>query len=456
MSAVTAAGTVELKKLERDDLIDEVKYGRITPAEAEVEAARLGLEPLASRPDPKKFNVMGEAWWTLPMTVAWIAWRDPQRVLDWYDPYRAECLDWHYTEWRLGPDGLVFKGHFLNERQRATLVALSLSEKYDIATGRKSAGPMAVGEAKARLHKALQESSLQATGIQNNGAQRIVIPDREWRDLKWVEEKGRDFARYGLLSVAGYSDIAFRQRSVLALWPERHHVRLTNQLPPTVRPDGPGDFPLYCAAQWIATQGGTRSFDSADTPIWDAAFEELKAHIASGHVSVTGVRNGKPEKIEGHIFSSALRVGHPFSDEPLELILNDELYLSTCAYIDAEHWHKGFNDSLQARGGAEWSKLTVLKSEVAKCWPFSDVKQEQNKAPAFRTGAPGRPTPIHLIVVEHRSRLASGKAEISVTAEAENLADWLKSTHPDAPSLTPKTIQNRIRAEHRAAKSARK
>jgi hypothetical protein len=441
---------VELRKLGRDDLIDEVKYGRMTPAEAEAEAARLGLEPLASRPDPKKFNVMGEAWWTLPMTVAWIAWRDPQRVLDWYDPYRAECLDWHYREWRLGPDGPVFKGHFLNERQRATLVLLSLSQ-----TGRKNPGPMTVEEAKTRLQRALQENTLQATGIPNNGAQRIVIPDHEWRDLKWTEEKGRDFARYGLLSVAGYSDIAFRQRSVLALWPERHHVRPAAQLPPTVRPDGPGDFPLYCAAQWIATQGGTRTFDPADTSIWDAAFEELKAHIASGHVSVTGVRNGKPERIEGHIFSSALRVGHPVSDEPLDLILNDELYLSTCVYIDAEHWHKGFNDSIQARDGIEWSKLTVLKSEIAKCWPFPDVTEGNNKTPVFRTGAPGRPTPIHLIVAEHRRRLANGEAEILVTAEAESLADWLKSTHPDVPPLTPKTIQNRIRAEHRAAKNTR-
>ena len=109
------------------------------------------------------------------MTIAWIAWRDPQRVLDWYDPYRAECLDWHYTEWRLGPDGPVLKGHFLNERQQATLVSLSLSEKYYIATGRKSAGPLGVGEAKAQLQRALQENSLQATGIQNNGAQRVVI-----------------------------------------------------------------------------------------------------------------------------------------------------------------------------------------------------------------------------------------------------------------------------------------
>lgn len=441
----------------RDDLIEGVKYGRMSPADAEAEAARLGLKPLASRPDPKKFNAMGEAWWTLPMTVAWISWRDPQRVLDWYDPYRAECFDWHYTEWRLGPDGPVFKGHFLNERQRATLVSLSLSERYDIATGRKCTGTTAVGEAKAQLKTALQENSLQATGIPNNGERRVVIPDREWRDLKWIEERGRDFARYGLLSVAGYSDVAFRRRSVLTLWPEIHHVQPVAQLPPSVKPDGPGDFPLYCAAQWIATQGGSRSFDPADTSIWDAAFEELKAHIASGEVSVTGVRNGKPEKIEGRIFSSALKFGYPFSDEPLDLILSDELYLSPCGYTDAEHWHKGFNDSLQTRNGAEWSKLTILKSDVAKYWPFAiEAQQQDAPPPVFRTGAPGRPTPMHLVVAEHALRLKNRKAEVSVVAEAERLANWLKKMHPHLPPLTPKTIRNKISAAHRTARQSPK
>ena len=231
-----------------------------------------------------------------------------------------------------------------------------------------------------------------------------------------------------------------------------HHVQPAVELPRTVRPDGPGDFPLYCAAQWIATKGGTRTFDPADTSIWDAAFEELKAHIASGHINVTGVRNGKPEKIEGHIFSSALRFGHPFSDEPLDLIVSEELYLSPCVFIDAEHWHKGFNDSLQTRAGIAWSKLTVLKSDISKYWPFADETETQTASPIFRTGAPGRPSPIHIVEAEHRRRLEAGVAEFRVTNEAKYLAEWLKE-YSALPPLTPKTIENRIRANHRAAKS---
>lgn len=434
----------------RDDLIDHVKYGRMTPEEAEAEASRLGLEPLAPAPDPLKFHPMDEVGWTLPLTVAWIAWRDPRQLLDWYDPYRAECLYWQYQEWRVGPDGPVHKGHFLKERAPATLVLLSLSEQYDIATDAKTKNSTKVRDAKDRLWKALQEGRLEASGFPTPTVRREPIPANEWHDLIAIEERGRDVLRCARLSPAGYDRVLFPRQSVMALWSEVRHVEPVLKLPPTVRPEGAGDFPLYCAVQWIATKGGTRTFDPSDGRIWDMAYDELKAHIRSGLVNVTGVRNGIPEKIDGNIFSSSLRVDHSFAEAPLGLILSDDLYLSSYAYIDAEHWRNGFDDSLRTRDGVAWSKLTVLKSEVVKCWPFE--KQDWNEGPIIRTGAPGRPTPIHLVIAEHRRRLGSGRAEDGVVAESERLAKWLKETHPSLPPLTSKTIRNNIAAEHRSAK----
>ena len=80
----------------------------MSPDEAEAEAARLGLPPLASQPDPNKFDPMDEAWWTLPMTIAWIAWRNHTEVLDCYDPFRLACYfgviangGKVLTEWRI-------------------------------------------------------------------------------------------------------------------------------------------------------------------------------------------------------------------------------------------------------------------------------------------------------------------------------------------------------------------
>src|SRR5207249_3012762 len=34
--------------------------------------------------------------------------------------------------------------------------------------------------------------------------------------------------------------------------------------------------------------------------------------------------------------------------------LNTVLYLSSCVYIDEEHWQKGWNDVLETRHGAKW------------------------------------------------------------------------------------------------------
>ena len=69
------------------------------------------------------------------MTVAWIAWRSPDKVREFWDPYRSKCLDWHFKEWRVGPDGPVHAGHFLEERRPATLSLLSFVERYYFAHG---------------------------------------------------------------------------------------------------------------------------------------------------------------------------------------------------------------------------------------------------------------------------------------------------------------------------------
>lgn len=84
----------------------------------------------------------------------------------------------------------------------------------------------------------------------------------------------------------------------------------------------------------------------------------------------------------------------------------------------------------------------VLKADVARCWPFAEALD-------YRTGAPGRPSPMHLVEEEHRARWARGEAETGITAESEALADWLRTEHPQAPPLRPKTIANKLRHEHR-------
>lgn len=110
----------------RDDLITMVQRGQMIPADAESVAKRLGLGPLASEPDPNNYDPMREPFWTLPMAVAWIAYRTQDAVRNWWDEYRKKFSFWSFREWRVGPDGPVNQGHFLEQRSNATLVRLQM------------------------------------------------------------------------------------------------------------------------------------------------------------------------------------------------------------------------------------------------------------------------------------------------------------------------------------------
>ena len=387
------------------------------------------------------------------MTVAWIMWRDPQVVLSYFDPYRTECLDWHFRKWRVGFDGPIFEGHFLEHRSPATLIRLSLEDHFSAAEDRNERPIVRFAVAQKMLWMALQENLLQATGVPNDRAPRVKIPEHEWHDLQPVEERGCDALRTGLLSSSGYSNIVFSRVSIVSVWPAWQPFDAEAQLPPPIAPEGAGHFPLYCAAHWIATCAGKLNFDPKDAGSWSGAFSDLMARIASNEIEATGIRNGIREKVEGRIFAS-LRVDYPFSDAPFDLILSDELHLCSAIYVDEEHWQRGDGDCLRNRSGVRWSKLMVLKSDIARFWPGTTASDGQD-SPVLATGAPGRPTSMQLVHPEHQRRLDAGAAERALSAEAAALAAWLKKTYPNAPSLTVKTIENNIRERHREAMKPR-
>jgi hypothetical protein len=210
-------------------------------------------------------------------------------------------------------------------------------------------------------------------------------------------------------------------------------------------------MPLYCAAQWIATKGGSIGFDPCDESVWRPAYEQLLARIASEEVKVIGIRNGEKQAVPGFHFAGC-RISYPFIEEPFELLPSEDLYLSSFPYLDEQHWLKGFDDSLQNRRGRRWGRLMVLKSDVAKFWPL-DVIGEATAPP--RTGTPGRPSSSYLVEAEFSARCARNEVEVSLAEEAEVLAVWLRNEHPNSPPLTAKTIKNRLRAAYRRHGEAR-
>jgi hypothetical protein len=60
------------------------------------------------------------------------------------------------------------------------------------------------------------------------------------------------------------------------------------------------------------------------------------------------------------------------------------------------------------------------------------------------TGAPGRPTSMHLIQNEFERRCASGTTASGTAEAAKELLDWFRQTYPAKPPPTEKTIKNRL------------
>lgn len=75
--------------------------------------------------------------------------------------------------------------------------------------------------------------------------------------------------------------------------------------------------------------------------------------------------------------------------------------------------------------------------------------------PDIKSGAPGRPTPIHLVTAEHQRRIAAGTAKPSVVEESKDLSQWWESRRGDFPPLKPKGIENHVREAHRAWRAAK-
>lgn len=97
--------------------------------------------------------------------------------------------------------------------------------------------------------------------------------------------------------------------------------------------------------------------------------------------------------------------------------------------------------AIRRSGRCDWAsgQAMIRDTELAR-W--------QGAAPTA-TGAPGRPSGMHLIEREHARRCAEGRALGPVAREAADLAAWFRTAHPEAPPPTAKTIENRIRSAHR-------
>jgi hypothetical protein len=212
----------------RANLHDDLIYGRISDLEeAQKIADANGLGPLNKAPDKSLYEPDRLSRWTLSMVVAWIAWRDLERVRDADDEYRRKCFEWIWKRWR-GPENggtefAAYEGWWLERRKYQTISLLSIvATDPDARPGHHS-----VYEAKDLLWSAAEDGRIVGEGIREGKV--VDIPSREWRFLGESEyqdkevlvlyQNKKDSVFRRTHDSATYHEVAFLRTRVLELWP---------------------------------------------------------------------------------------------------------------------------------------------------------------------------------------------------------------------------------------------
>lgn len=206
----------------RAELLDRVRRGDFSREEAETEADRLGVGPLATRPDASAFDPRGKPWWTLAMALAWIVWRTLDKVLEFDGDYRAECLGWRpfngFVPVDDGQSAKRVQGYELAPLGPVTALMFDIS--HDLSLNGAVAG-MTPGSATKELRRALSRGDLGAVGVPGGGGPPVAVAAGEWAFLVIHRDTSRA-ERYWTRSggrAPAYTDMEFPSAAVLQLWP---------------------------------------------------------------------------------------------------------------------------------------------------------------------------------------------------------------------------------------------
>jgi hypothetical protein len=382
----------------RDELISLARYGKITPQEAEAEAAASGFEPFEQQPELPAFDPMLESRWSIVMAVAWIAWRDLRLVRENCTRFRSQSTYWLFREWNEPVNnGTAFarrEGWFLETWSEATTVRLHLLEailkaKDELPPSRR----ITVPEAEKALWQALSDGHLAAEAL-NSERQPVDVPQREWSYLKLFEDGKRDVLRYDALDrQASFTNAKLKRDDLLRLWPSIPHDLAAYRdsglaveafmLEPISNPEPAGYVPLCAALHWIMTSGGTRPVLMDDQDAWAASVDKLMPLICGGDFELIGLPRGRSltERVPGHTLA-LVKVLSPLHKPNGDILLNAASHVACSSFFDQEHWSRNFNDKLYERyqPAAAWTHLQVRKIDVLSRWPKPEpkVKFEQD------------------------------------------------------------------------------
>jgi hypothetical protein len=443
----------------RSQIIQRARRGELTGEQADAEAERLGIGPLVQRADPRDFDPTAEPHWDVPMALSWVMTGDVAAVREVWQRWRDANEFWFWKEERT-PDGEM-AGHWITRHGPVGLIGLAIFEGRWRREGKLRVSRV---DAEARLRIELASGRRRARGLPTGGGRRVLVPPHEWRDLRFFEERDRLVARTGKGLGPGYDDVVLWREEIVSLQrgASEPGVRLDLPTTPWLHLQYAITFALYGHA-WhrnstsiaelmgLDRRGGMRSgsvlFGCGNPEIERAhnAFDrKLSAAAFAQKVLFRGRRNESSDPIA--------EIDYAYFSEPRGFSLNGDWIERVPSFSSIS---KRLRNDL--RRDPEWERVLVERASFV-AWLVDAYPQTRRLLPsiddpaqAVGTGAPGRPSSMHLILEEHRRRIDAGEKQIS--AESRFLEKWFKARHRDLQPPTAKTIENRIRDAHKQAVS---
>ena len=176
--------------------------------------------------------------------------------------------------------------------------------------------------------------------------------------------------------------------------------------------------------------------------LWEVASDEASRASQTSDLPIRDARTALWDALKrGDIEASAIREGTA-----------ERAFIPAETWCDLEVEERRSRDYLVVsmgfgRTGAVFERVLFRKEDVLTVWPGGEAGLPN------RTGAPGRPSSMHLIDAELKARMERGDTLPTLRLESEALADWFLRTYPHAARPTPKTIQNKIREIYRTGKA---
>jgi hypothetical protein len=234
--------TVELDDQDRAaflrHLLKEVATGRLGPDEADERASQAGFGFLSKLIAPDDYWPSSKPYWTVPMVLAWISWRNYSEVREWDRDYLSRRREWgRVVEGATNPDtGRQFK-LYRRKAPNSAQFAQWGNKRFGSWAPTEDGQPAVLQACPAEhaasgLLNALAEERLVALANPSRGGDRIPVPISELADIELdVGPSGEDrFCFRHRPKVAVYSDALFSRPAVLSIWPEHSRSGLDERL----------------------------------------------------------------------------------------------------------------------------------------------------------------------------------------------------------------------------------